>query len=176
MNNKGFTLVEVLAVVAIITILGLVATPSVLSMINTSKNSSYDIMVDNIRIAAEEAYEEIEYFDSKIYYYSVLGKENTLVLLDDNKIIVDLQTLVGNGFLSGKNNDEYEGENKNKKIIINPKTNNDIGICEIEVTKKVNDSTGKVCYIINGYDGEDEYKKANCPTSDDFGGDNQCAT
>jgi len=176
MNNKGFTLVEVLAVVAIIAILGLIATPSILSMINTSKNSSYDIMVDNIRIAAEEAYEEIEYFDSKIYNYSILGKDNTLVLLNENKITVDLQTLVGNGFLSGKNNDATDEENKNKKIIINPKTNNDIGNCEIEVTKKVDDSTGKVCYVIKGYDGEEEYKKSNCPTYDDFGGDNQCTS
>lgn len=172
MNNKGFTLVEVLAAVAIIAILGLVATPSVLSMINTSKNSSYDIMVDNIRIAAEEMYEEIEYFDSKIYDYSILGKENTLVLLNDNKIDVNLQALVGNGFLTGKNNDKNEVGNQNKKIIINPKTNDDIGNCRIEITKK---TTNKVCYIIKPVADDMGAEISDyCPTYEDFGGDNQC--
>ena len=42
MNKKGFTLVELLAVVAILAILILVALPNVLSMFNKAKKSAFE--------------------------------------------------------------------------------------------------------------------------------------
>ena len=174
MNNKGFTLVEVLAVVAIIAILGLIATPSILSVMNTGKNSSYDIMIGNIKTAAEELYQEIELFDSKIFDYKISsGKDNTIVMIDENQITVNLQTLVSNGFLFGTNNNTEENSgNVNKKIILNPKDNKDIGNCKIIITKTINNGNSKVCYKIDVSVNEN----GSCPTYDDFGGDSQCTS
>ena len=48
MDNKGFTLVELLATVAIIAIVGSIATAGVISIINNSKNKSEEIFVNKI--------------------------------------------------------------------------------------------------------------------------------
>lgn len=53
MNNKGFTLIELLATIVLISILGGIATVSVISVINTSKNKSEKIFVDKIGNAIE---------------------------------------------------------------------------------------------------------------------------
>ena len=175
MNNKGFTLVEVLAVIVIIAILGLIAVPSVLSIINTGRNSSYDIMVGSIKTAASEMYQDIEYFDSKIYNYNNSGKidDELIEISDDGEIEFNLQTLVNNGYLTGTNNEDVSDAcdgtltNCNKKIIVEPKNNNDIGLCKIKVTK-VKGVNSKVCYKIDSNSG------GVCPTTEDFGGSNQC--
>ena len=49
LNSKGFTLIEVLATVVLIAILGLVAVPNVLNTINKSKENSYKILIDDIK-------------------------------------------------------------------------------------------------------------------------------
>ena len=48
MNNKGFTLVEMLAVVVILAIISGIAVNGVLSYINTSKKKSEEIFVQNL--------------------------------------------------------------------------------------------------------------------------------
>lgn len=53
MNNKGFTLVEILAVIVILGLIMGIATTGVLSAINTSKNKSEKIFVDKISTAID---------------------------------------------------------------------------------------------------------------------------
>lgn len=48
MNNKGFTLVEMLAVVVILALVGGIATTGVINTINTSKTKSEKIFVDKL--------------------------------------------------------------------------------------------------------------------------------
>lgn len=48
MNNKGFTLVEMLAVVVILAVVGGIATTSVINTINTSKKSSEKVFVGKL--------------------------------------------------------------------------------------------------------------------------------
>lgn len=48
MNNKGFTLVEMLAVIVILGIIASIATVSVISAINTSKLKSEQVFVDKL--------------------------------------------------------------------------------------------------------------------------------
>ena len=104
LNNKGFTLMEVLAVIVIIAILGMIADPNVLNSINTSKQASYDILVKDITIAGKQLFEEIYYADTKLYHYDQNGKTTNYISINNNEIITSVQTLISNGFLTGSNN------------------------------------------------------------------------
>ena len=132
LDNKGFTLVEVLAVIVIIALLGTIAVPNVLNAINTGKSVSEKTMISNIRSGAENLYVEVEFSgtatDNDIV--SDLKDGNQYIKIQNNRIIVTLNGLVSNGFLSGT------GESGHKKII-NPKTGDDIGDCRIVITKNV---------------------------------------
>ena len=50
MNKKGFTLIEVIMVIAIITILSLILIPNVMVLINENKKRSCEKMIDNIPV------------------------------------------------------------------------------------------------------------------------------
>ena len=163
LNNKGFTLVEVLAVIVILSVLGGIAVMGGLSSINNSKDASYRIMVSNIVTASNTLYEEISnsYFTgSKIYHYTTECTNNlecntgNELSINDGKISTNLQTLVSNGFLVGINNEcSSSCENYNTKILLDPKSKKDIGSCEIEISKSgiINKSTDSKC--------PSEYKK-----------------
>lgn len=53
LNNKGFTLIEVLAVVVILSILLAIATPTVNHLINQNKENNYNNLEDSIIQAAK---------------------------------------------------------------------------------------------------------------------------
>ena len=135
-NNKGFTLVEVIAVVVIIALLGMIAIPNVISTINKGKDTSYEILVKDINIAAKQLYEEVEYVGVVLKNYNTEGEFGEIII-NSNSIETNLQTLVSNGFLSGINNPDMGGSNKNYKIITNPRNGEDIGECKIIIEKIV---------------------------------------
>ena len=141
-NNKGFTLVEVLAVVVILGVIAGIAVYSVLSSINKSKEASYNMMVDNIIVASKNLYEELNFNNVDLYKYDFNGTtDEKIVIVDNNTINVNLQTLVSNGFLTGSNNEcSSDCTNSNKKIILNPKNSLDIGDCKIKIVKSKTDS------------------------------------
>ena len=187
LDNKGFTLIEVLAVVVIIGIIGLISVPSVISIINTGKDSSYDILVKDITVAAIQLHEEVSFAGTSIYHYKVFDEHNDNMntdknvkkgkdindnIIGENSIKINLQTLVSNGFLTGTNNPD-KINNKNGKIITNPKTGNDMGTCEIKIIKEVDkdnnyNTTYKIEKVANDIDDDDEFEKKNCPTSDEY--------
>lgn len=183
LNNKGFTLIEVLAVIAIIAILGIIAVPSVIKTINNGKDASYNILVDDIKIAGQQLIEELEYADSTLCHYDNNGtKDNCPNNNDNGKIIitkennsgntrqiveVNLQTLVSNGFLTGTNRDEADSDssNKNSKIIFSPKNNEDIGSCTIKIIKEVKTTENyKTTYSFENLSEENN----NCPTTEEY--------
>lgn len=141
LNNKGFTLVEVLAVVVILGLIGGIAVNGVLSSINTSKDTSYNIMISDIVVASEILYQEVE-FGNKIKTYNNNGITNNEVMIINNRdITTNLQTLVSNGYLSGNENSGNFTANKNERLIINPKTDDDISSCEITIRKNNDEYT-----------------------------------
>ena len=147
LNNKGFTLIEVLAILVIISVLLGIAIPSVISSINNSKKASYKILVSNIVTGSIQLYEEVLYGNSEISGYSI--NEN------GTEITTTLQDLVNNGYLRGSNLKEEV-----TKVIINPVTNKNIGSCEIII--KRDNSNNKVTYTVNSNGGVD------CPTDEDY--------
>lgn len=185
LNNKGFTLVEILAVIVIIGILGGIATVGVVSSINNSKKASYKILVGSIVTAANTLYDEIDNnnfmggdYVTDLYHYSINDsfcstmfgcKTDTKIQIVNNGLTVNLQTLVSNGFLDGINNEcmdkcSKSGDNscfdscsnKNFKILINPKDNKDIGSCSIKITRENNKIS------VSSLSGK------GCPTQSDF--------
>ena len=140
-DNKGFTLVEVLAVVVIIGVLGGLTARGVLSSINTGKEASYKLMINSIVTASQTLYEELEYGGSTIWSYKysddqkAITKEDSKVTIDNNNINTNLQTLVSNGFLSGSSGFTDKDEAGNK-YLIDPKSKKNIGNCEIVITKE----------------------------------------
>lgn len=163
-NNKGFTLVEVLAVIVIIAIIGMIAVPNVINSINTGKKASYDILVEDITIAGKQLFEEVTFVGSVPNYDDDIdGKPNGEVTIVNDSITVTLQTLVSNGFLTGINNPNKDGENKNAKIITNPKNNEDIGKCKITITKTVDNNYNTSYEIKNN-----STSNNNCPTDTEY--------
>ena len=186
MNNKGFTLIELLAVIVIISILGGIAAGGVISTINSSKNAAYNIMVNNIVTASKTLYDEVSnsYISgSTVYQFAVKGSDcstdfgcntNEEITVSGNQIKTNLQSLVSNGLLDGIDNGCIDScdkksdvdmdncinscSNLNNKILIDPRDKNDIGDCEITITKDGND------IIVTALDEADSI----CPTTDDY--------
>jgi len=48
MNNKGFTLIELIMVIALLAIIGLLSVPNIIKMINKNKVDNYNSTIDSI--------------------------------------------------------------------------------------------------------------------------------
>lgn len=53
MNNKGFTMIELIMVIMIIALLALLSAPNIIKMINRNKRENYNDTIDSIIEAAE---------------------------------------------------------------------------------------------------------------------------
>ena len=171
LNNKGFTLIEILGVIAIIAILGLIATPSILNVLKSSNNTTYNILIKNIALAGQQLYEELDNTNATLYYYDetgnlgikiIIGEDKNGTSIEDGSLQVNLQTLVSNGLLTGNNNTDNKS-NKNNKIITNPKNKEDIGICEIIITKIVDEKYNTSYQIKNN-----SLANNNCPNDSEY--------
>lgn len=56
MNNKGFTLVEVISVIGILLLIATITVPSIILMQNNNKNKNYDKLIDTIITSSENYY------------------------------------------------------------------------------------------------------------------------
>lgn len=148
MNRKGFTLIELLAVIIVIALIATIVTPSVIEYVNSAKNTSYNLLIQNTISASKTYYEECEYGDlsdrSKYKSYACQINENT--------ITTTLGALANTGMLSVNDVDS-----NGKKIVINPKDNTDISSCNIKITKTV-DTNYKVTYNISS-----NISSSDCP-------------
>lgn len=102
MKQKGFTLIELIAVIVILGLIALVVFPAINSVINDSRESAYQSQIRIIEKAAKEYYLE---------NYKDLPEQT-----NNACTAISVETLIEKGFIS----EEELNENKN---IINPKTN-----------------------------------------------------
>lgn len=139
MNRKGFTLIELLAVIIVIALIATIVTPSVIEYVNSAKNTSYNLLIQNTISASKSYYEECEYGDlsDRSKYGSYACKIN------GSTITTTLGALANTGMLSVNDVDS-----DNKKIVINPKDNTDISSCNVTIVKTV-DTNYKVTYNIS---------------------------
>lgn len=145
MNEKGFTLIELIGVIVIIAILVSIVSPMVIRSLNLGKDNSYKIMLDNIVTASKSYYEECK--------YGVIKDDdgNKLVCNNNSEISISLGDLVDLGFLPGTMIEECDELNNctTKKVIKNPKTEDIINDCQIIIKHEINEKK-KVLYTITG--------------------------
>lgn len=139
MNRKGFTLIELLVVIIVIALIATIVTPSVIEYVNSAKNTSYNLLIQNTISASKTYYEECEYGDlsDNSKYGSYACKIN------GSTITTTLGALANTGMLSVNDVDS-----NGKKIVINPKDNTDISSCDITIKKDIDDNY-KVTYKIS---------------------------
>lgn len=139
MNRKGFTLIELLAVIIVIALIATIVTPSVIEYVNSAKNTSYNLLIQNTISASKTYYEECEYGDlSDISKYGSYACK-----INGDTIETTLGALANTGMLSVNDIDS-----DNKKIVINPKDNTDISSCNVTIVKTVY-TNYKVTYNIS---------------------------
>lgn len=155
MNNKGFTLIELLATIILLALIMTVTTTSVIGIMNKSKEESYKILIDNIKIGAQEYFEECE--NNKIIGTSITCP----TFFEDGSNKKNMTTTLGElliyGFLTSSATDD-----SNNKIVQNPKDNTDISNCEIIITKTI-DGNNSVTYSVTV-----ESSIGTCPANEDY--------
>lgn len=95
MNNRGFTLVEVIAIIVILIAIFLVSFPTIKNMVNVDEEKKYDNMVTDLCAAG------------KTYMYSNMDKFPTLSTIG-SVIEININTLIKYGNVS--------------KTLVNPKS------------------------------------------------------
>lgn len=116
LNNKGFTLVELLATIAILALVMGIATFSITVILNKSKEKNYQLLITSIKDAAETYYQECKYSNNT----GINCNKNT-----DGSLKTTLGELLTYGYLKGNGT---EGKN----VITNPQKNDvDISSCSI---------------------------------------------
>lgn len=153
-NNKGFTLVELIVTIVLLSLLAGIGTYSVISIINKSKLENYNLLITNIRSAAESYYQECKY--SKETIRSMFDNDDNANNFCKN-YTVTLGNLVNYGYLKG-NKKVTSGTNKDKYTIENPLTGDSISNCKIKIT--YNSDSSMVVTTQNSLTG--------CPTNADY--------
>ncbi len=126
-NNKGFTLVELIIALAIISILAIIAVPDVLDTVTTSKQELSNILLDDIVTASKNYYEECKYSDKSPSCQQ--GEPITITIKD----------LLGSTSTSTKS-----------QTIINPTNKEDISDCHITINETKEES--QYTYTVTGTD------------------------
>lgn len=95
MNKKGFTLVEIIAVIVILAILIIIAVPSIGNVFNGAKNKISSIEKKNLTDASETIVMEVLNCDMSVSDYNYLFEKSVTKCSDmRNDIIGTLQTTV----------------------------------------------------------------------------------
>ena len=142
MNNKGFTLVELLATLVILALVMSIGTVSIITIVNNSKAKNYDLLVKNIKDAGELYYQECRYSNNSGITCTTSGSSYQITLGD----------LVRYGYLKGNSKDDDQ-----VFTIVNPNDNENIASCTIKVS-----NVNKQIKI------EDVTSSGSCPTQTDY--------
>lgn len=135
LNNKGFTLIEILAVVSIIAIVGVVTTHSIINSINTSKLRSESLFLnnlstkitsylntnkptnpDNTTYTFRKCHDKNCYQTYETTATKMLKKDGTSIYLND---LINSNTISKKALINPKNNEQcFNLEDTNPEIII----------------------------------------------------------
>lgn len=125
-NKKGFTLVEVLAVITILGVIALIAVPVYIVINNNMKNKLYETKVGSIETAAE--------------LYAADNKDDLFTTGDTE--IITVGKLLNEKYL--ENEPECEEKHGTGKDICNPKDNTSMKDIQIEIEKANRNYTANI--------------------------------
>ncbi len=119
MNKKGFTLIELISIIVILSLIALIVFPAVTSIIKSSRNSAYESQITILEKAAKQYYldrpnelpDENSSDESIIDIYDLVA--NNYIIEEDLTDISDLEEETTTTF-----KEKHPGVNK---VIINPK-------------------------------------------------------
>ena len=109
-NNKGFTLVEILAAVAILGILSVLAIAGYTRYISYSKSKAYVTMAKSVSTAAEEYVMD---YPGVTEPTEAVATENGVkyVFKNHNNVTTTIQQLIEDGYLNNAIDPDHKGEN-----------------------------------------------------------------
>lgn len=130
MNNKGFTLIELILVIALLSLIALLATPNAIKMINKNKVDDYNSVIDSVASALDLYVSDNRY---NLVFNGHCEKENAKYKDGNTGDGISIQTTIslsdltnGNYLTSPINNfctDKSISETENKIVIsLNCKT------------------------------------------------------
>ena len=148
LNKKGFTLTELIAVIAILGILALIATPAVLIIRKNVLLNTLDSKISQIKIAAEDyASKYIMEIPSPVTIICNSGEEcindNNSYIENEDCLIVLVRTLVSRGYLVGDKDE--------KETLTNPIDGSSLNNLRVCVRYNNNEAMSRkvFSYIIN---------------------------
>lgn len=122
MNCKGFTLVELLAVIVILAIISSIGGYAVGSYINNAKEKADKLLISNINTAAQLYIDECSSGISSLCSITPIVNGNDKQYIMNN---ISLDTLASYNYLTATNNQVLDS------------SQNDIGNCKISIVKNV---------------------------------------
>ena len=120
LKKKGFTLIEILAVIVILGVLAVLVVPSLIGIINDSKERAYELQIKTIETAAKDYITE--------HGLTINELENV-----GGTYTMSLQELIGLGYLESG--------------IINPLTSNEFN--ETTTTVLITKTTNSYTFVVN---------------------------
>ena len=126
MNKKGFTLVELLAILLLLAIIVGIGSYLIINVLDDSKKNNYNLLIENINNAVEEYYIECKYSS---------GASITCPSENSGEYQIKLDDLVKYGYLKGNSDDSVDAMD-----LVNPNDNVKINECLI----KYSFSSGKI--------------------------------
>lgn len=149
MNNKGFTLIEMIMVIAILAMLAVLTTPNVIKMINKNKADNYNSVIDSVIKACDLYVSDKRY---ELRFNNTCPTESESSTITEISTFITLQDLVNSKDISTP--------------IRNECTNEEIGYDTIKITITLDCKTKNFSYKIEDTTNKHFIRKVGVTSND----------
>ena len=149
MNNKGFTLIELVVTIALLAVISIISFVSINGVISQNKINNSEILINNIKTAAKDWLTDYRYASD--------------LDLDGNKeIVIESKKLIDRYYLSSEIVSPFDSNNKvdSSKVKIKIYLNDDNTPKKVDIYK--NNSNNEANKYICDTDSVEDSKKYDC--------------